>query len=104
MKTVRMKIISGILLCSLLTAVIIGALALINSTQTAGDNSKERMRLAAQQEAQALDKTIDQIEQSVDTLSNTLMNQFDYASFVKDKNYADEYTEKITKKIGRAHV
>lgn len=99
MKTVRMKIISGILLCSLLTAVIIGALALINSTQTAGENSKERMRLAAQQEAQALDKTIDQIEQSVDTLSNTLMNQFDYASFVKDKNYADEYTEKITKII-----
>lgn len=99
MKTIRMKIISGILLCSLLTAAIIGVLALSDSTQMEGDNSKEKMRLESQQEALKLNNMISQIEQSVDTLSETLMHQFDYAAFEKDKNYADTYTEKIAQII-----
>lgn len=46
MKTIRMKIISGILLCSLLTAAIIGVLALSDSTQMEGDNSKRKCGLS----------------------------------------------------------
>lgn len=96
MKTIHMKIISGILLCSLLTAAIIGVLAIINSAQMEGDNSKEQMRLESRQDALELNSMISGIEQSVDTLSDTLMNQFDYAAFRKDKSYADTYTEQIS--------
>lgn len=91
MKTIKMKIITGILLCSLLTAGIIGGLAIVNSTQMEGDS----IRLESKQYALELNNLISKIEQSVDTLSETLMNQFDYAAFQKDKNYADEYTEEI---------
>lgn len=96
MKTIRMKIISGILLCSLLTAAIIGVLALINSTQIEGDNSKDKMRLESQQDALELNNMISQIEQSVNTLSDTLMHQFDYTAFEKDKGYADTFTEQMS--------
>lgn len=44
MRTVRMKIITGILMCSLLTAAVIGVLAIMNSTQLAGKDSREKMQ------------------------------------------------------------
>jgi len=44
MKTIRTKIIMSILLCSLLTASVIGTLAMVNSSQMASRDSKERAR------------------------------------------------------------
>ncbi len=99
MKTIRMKIISVIMLCSLLTAAIIGVLALANSTNMEGDNAKQKMKLWAQMESAELNDRITKIEQSVNTLSDILMEQFDSKAFFKDKKYADDYTERITKII-----
>ena len=99
MKTIRKKIISGILMCSLLTTVITGALAMINSTQMEGSNSRQKMQLWAEMEALELNSVISEIEQSVETLSDVLMNGFDYASFVKNMNYADDYTKQISQVI-----
>ena len=41
MKTIRMKIITRIIMCSLLTAVVIGALAMINASTVAREDAKE---------------------------------------------------------------
>ena len=81
MKTIRMKIISVIMLCSLLTAAIIGVLALANSTNMEGDNAKQKMKLWAQMESAELNDRITKIEQSVNTLSDILMEQFDSKAF-----------------------
>lgn len=96
MKTIRTKIIMGILLCSLLTAAVIGALAMVNSSQMASRDSKERAGTEGELYAERLNGVISQIEQSVNTLSDAVSKDFDYDAFVKSKAYADEYTEKIT--------
>ncbi len=96
MKKIRTKIIMGILLCSLLTASVIGVLTMINSSQMASRDSKERARTEGELYAQRIDNVISQIEQSVDTLSDVVKNDFDFDAFVKSKAYADEYTEGIT--------
>ena len=44
MRTIRMKIITGILMCSLLTALVIGILAIANSTQLVSKDAKEKMQ------------------------------------------------------------
>lgn len=99
MRTIRMKIISGILMCSLLTALIIGALAIVNSTQLANKDAKEKMQFTGTIQAQELNNTILRIEQSVGTLSDIIMQNFDYAAFTKNKGYADRYTEEIQKSV-----
>lgn len=99
MKTIRMKIISGILLCSLLTAFIVGMLSIANIARIEAQNSNQNMQVKAEREALEINDMISKIEQSVKTLSDILMQHFDYASFVKDKEYADEYTEQIAQEI-----
>ena len=95
MKTIRMKIITRIILCSLLTAVVIGALAMINSSTVASEDAREKMKFTAQLQAQEINGMIQEIEQSVNTLSDVVMENFDFNSFQKDKNYADTYTKQI---------
>ncbi len=99
MKTIRMKIISGILLCSLLTAFIVGMLSIVNAARIEAQNSNQNMQVKAEREALEINDMISKIEQSVNTLCDILMEHFDYASFVKDKGYADKYTEQIAQEI-----
>ena len=96
MKTIRTKIIMGILLCSLLTASVIGALAMVNSSQMASRDSKERARTEGELYAERINSVISQIEQSVNTLSDAVINDLDYDAFVRSKAYADVYTQEIT--------
>ena len=96
MKKIRTKIIMAILLCSLLTAAVIGALAMYNSSLMASEDSKEWARTEGELYAERINGIISQIEQSVNTLSDAVSNDFDYEAFVKSKKYADEYTELIT--------
>ena len=95
MKTIRMKIITRIILCSLLTAVVIGGLAMINASTVASEDAREKMKFTAQLQAREINSMIAGIEQSVHTLSDVVMENFDFNSFKKDKNYADIYTKQI---------
>ena len=73
MKTIRTKIIMGILLCSLLTAAVIGTLAMVNSSQMASRDSKERARTEGELYAERINGVISQIEQSVNTIILIMM-------------------------------
>ena len=95
MKTIRMKIITRIIMCSLLTAVVIGALAMINASTVASQDAREKMQFTAQLQAQDVNGLIARIEQSVNTLSDIWMEEFDVNSFKKDKSYADSYTKQM---------
>ena len=48
MKSIRKKLILSILLCSLVTAVLIGILAIWNSVRTAGSDAMENMQLTGE--------------------------------------------------------
>ena len=95
MKSIRTKIIVGIILCSTLTALLIGGLAMINSANLASGDTQERMRMTSQIHSQELSGTIESIEQSVNLLCDEIIRDFDYNSFVGDKAYADDFTETI---------
>lgn len=99
MRTIRMKIIAGILTCSILTALLIGALSIWNSNQMANRDARERMSLSCELKADDLNATILRMEQSVNTLSDVVLQDFDAAKFRSDVNYADEYTEKIMSSV-----
>ena len=99
MKSVRTKLIASILICSLFTSVLIGVIAISNSVRTAGKDAMTKMQLTGQKKAEEINSTIQKIEQSVDTLSEVAMSNFDYDSFRQSKDYADTYTETVQQAV-----
>ena len=57
------------------------------------------MQLTGQKKTEEINSTIQKIEQSVDTLSEVAMSNFDYDSFRQSKDYADTYTETIQQAV-----
>lgn len=101
MKSIQKKIIVAIFLCSILTALLVGTIAAVNSVQLAGEDSQEQMQLNCRIQVEELNATILRIEQSVDSLSDAVMEDFDFNSFTADKSYADAYTEQIMQEVHR---
>lgn len=99
MKSVRTKLIVSILICSLFTSVLIGVIAISNSVRTAGEDAMTMMQLTGQKKTEEINSTIQKIEQSVDTLSEVAMSNFDYDSFRQSKDYADTYTETVQQAV-----
>ena len=99
MKSVRTKLIASILICSLFTSVLIGVIAISNSVRTAGKDAMTMMQLTGQNKTEEINSTIQKIEQSVDTLSEVTMSNFDYDSFRQSKDYADTYTETVQQSV-----
>lgn len=99
MKSVRTKLISSILICSLFTSVLIGVIVISNSVRTAGKDAMTMMQLTGQKKTEEINSTIQKIEQSVDTLSEVAMSNFDYDSFRQSKDYADTYTETVQQAV-----
>ena len=99
MKSVRTKLIASIFICSLFTSVLIGVIAISNSVRTAGKDAMTMMQLTGQNKTEEINSTIQKIEQSVDTLSEVTMSNFDYDSFRQSKDYADTYTETVQQAV-----
>ena len=99
MKSVRTKLIVSILICSLFTSVLIGVIAISNSVRTAVKDAMTMMQLTGQKKTEEINSTIQKIEQSVDTLSEVAMSNFDYDSFRQSKDYADTYTETVQQSV-----
>lgn len=95
MRTIRMKMIAGIMACSLLTAVILGGASIVNSTGIANEDAMEKLQLTSQLQTEEINAVIMRIEQSVDTLSDMVGENLDESSFMKNKSYADKYTKEI---------
>lgn len=95
MRTIKMKMIAGIMACSLLTAVILGGASIVNSTGIANENAMKELQITSQLQAEEINAVIMRIEQSVDTLSDMVSGNLDESSFLKSKSYADKYTKEI---------
>ncbi len=101
MKTIRAKIIAGIILCSLLTAVIVGALAIRSSSSITSADSIEIMAQKTTSAAYELNGSIQRVEQSVDTLASIVTGSMDTQKFLTNKSYADTYTDEILDDVFR---
>ena len=87
------------MICSLFTSVLIGILAISNSARTAGTDAEAKMQLTEQKNVEQINSVIQKIQQSVDTLSEVAMSNFDYNSFVQSEDYADTYTQTVQKSV-----
>lgn len=104
MRSIKSKIFSAVLLCSILIAFLTGLISIINSTKVAEKNSKEKLSLMCQERKEELNNKIINIEQSVKTLSNIALDELDDVErFKTDQAYVKEYEgriEEIAKKFG----
>lgn len=99
MRSIRKKLILAIVCCSLFTAVLIGAISMWNSARSAGTDALMQLQLTGQNSAEEINATIQKIAQSVDTLSEVAMSDFDYAAFTQSKDYADAYTQQVQQTV-----
>lgn len=95
MKTIRLKIIMGIMLCSLVTAAIIGILSIRSTMKITEKKSRENMNYRAETLVNEMNASISRAEQSVNTLADIVVSRLDEDQFFSDMEYADRFTEEI---------
>ena len=101
MKTIRIKIILGIMLCSLLTAMIVGLLSIRTTMQISEADSRRGMINQSEAVTNELDSTILRVEQSVNILAEIVSSGISERRFFSDKNYADAYTYEVMDQVFR---
>lgn len=95
MRTIKFKIITSIVFCSILSCIIIGLLSIQNSSKIAKTDSKEIMQLICDNQSQEINSLISRIEQSVDTLSTIVLENLDFYQLKNNESYVTEFTEQI---------
>ena len=101
MKTIRIKIILGIILCSLLTAAIVGILSIRSTMEISEEDSTQSMINQSSAVANEVDSTILRVEQSVNVLADIVKSGISERRFFSDKNYADSYTYEVLEQVHR---
>ncbi|MCR5507987.1 MAG: methyl-accepting chemotaxis protein [Lachnospiraceae bacterium] len=101
MKTIRIKIILGIMLCSLLTALIVGLLSIRTTMQISEKDSTQSMINQSAAVSSELDSTVLRVEQSVNILADIVQSGLSERRFFSDKNYADAYTYEVLEQVHR---
>ncbi|MCM1046077.1 MAG: methyl-accepting chemotaxis protein [Candidatus Gastranaerophilales bacterium] len=96
MKSIKTKLTLCILLCTFLAATITEMVSLSVTKQATQDYAEQTMEMEARNKTIELNGWIACVEQSVDTLSDFVMNEMDVNAFFKDKAYADKFTEQLT--------
>lgn len=99
MRTIKVKIIAGIVFCSILSALIIGIFSIKNSSEIAKSDANELMNLTCINQAQEINALISRIEQSVDTLVTVALDKLDFKRFRTSTEYVEEYTKQIEREV-----
>ena len=99
MKSIRTKITIAIFICALLASGMTEILGILTARTNSEEAAIQTMEMGCRNNAAEINAGISRIEQSVNTLSDILQKQFDYDAFVKDKDYADRFTEEIAQTL-----
>lgn len=95
MKSIKTKLTLCILLCTFLSSAITEQASLRVTKEATEQYAEQNMVMEAQNKTIELNGWIACIEQSVDTLSDYVVNEMDFDAFFRDKTYADKFTEQI---------
>ncbi len=88
------------LLITLFTAIIIGGLSISTTTDITNTEARKSMQLTSQLKSTQLNSIISRIEQSVDTLALTTVNNIsDTKAFQQNSTYVKEYTDSMERTI-----
>lgn len=95
MKSIKIKIISSIILCALLSSAIIGILSISDSRRVSNEGAELALSLTAQNSSTEINALIATIEQSVDTLSSIALDNLDFSKFKNNDSYVTQYTDSL---------
>lgn len=96
MKTLKAKILSVVLLCSVAVVVVCGGISIGNAVSTSSKNSQVIINNTVTKATGDMDTTLKLISQSVDTFANICMEELDdFEAFKTKKEYVDKYTEAL---------
>lgn len=93
MKSIRSKITSAIVLCSMISAIIISLMSISNSRNISVTEAEKELELSCENTGAEINALISRVEQSVDTLSDIAMDQLDFSQFQNNDPYVTEYTD-----------
>lgn len=99
MRTIKFKIIASIMLCSILSAAIVGVLSIQNTSAIAKSDSEQLMQLTCTNKSQEINALISRIEQSADTLTTIAMDSLDFNQFKSNKDYEPQFTQQIASQV-----
>lgn len=99
LKSLKIKILVSVILCSLLSVIIIGTMSIRNSSEVANNDAKQFLELTCINQSKEIDTMIKGIGQSVDILTITALDSLDLERFKTDEDYVNEYTESIKQDV-----
>lgn len=96
MKSIKTKIIVTVILCSLVSTFICGAISIVNSVSTSYEDSQQEMQLKCVSQSDELDTMMQNVSQSVEMVYNIAVAKLEHAaSFRTSKDYVDTYTKQM---------
>ncbi len=94
-KTIKLRIIAIITMCTILLAAVIGYVSINESSNMANNNAKEYMQLTCMNKSAEINSLIERIEQSVDTLSAIVLSKLEIAQFKSNSAYVSAFTQDL---------
>lgn len=103
MNKIITKILIAIILCSIMVAVSIGFLSVLQASKSLRQEAYDKFRYVSSNYANEFSAILKNIEGSVDTLESVVASSFDSNQFTVDHDYQSEYMKRMDdmlKKIG----
>ncbi len=94
MKSIKARILTAVIVCTLLASLICGGVSIVNSSRTVYEDSQREMQYVCENQGDLLNAQMSRVEQSVNTAYSVAMHQLaDPDAFKTSKAYVDAYTE-----------
>lgn len=95
MKSIKVKITLGIIICSLISSAFIGIMSIANARAISNTDAERELALTCENTTAGMNATISRVEQSVDTLSAIAMERLDFSKMPNNPTYVRQYTESL---------
>ena len=80
MKSIKTKIIVTVILCSLVSTFICGAISIVNSVSTSYEDSQQEMQLKCVSQSDELDTMMQNVSQSVEMVYSIAVAKLEHAA------------------------
>lgn len=95
MKSIKVKITLGIIICSLISSAFIGIMSIANARAISNTDAERELALTCENTTAEMNATISRVEQSVNTLSDIAMERLDFSKMPNNPTYVRQYTESL---------
>lgn len=93
MRSIKLRIIAAIVICSLISASLISIMSISNARSVSNTDAQEQLMMTCANTGGEINALISRIEQSVNTLSDIALEQMDFSKFADNNTYVSQYTE-----------